>query len=309
MNFVDAVAKSGDIPAISPASTSYFSAPSMDLDQKLFDPEERLKVSIREPILTLLFNYLDSKFSNAHTWTRAWLAGSGVSYQWEASRQPGDLDCLVGIDYVKFRESNQSYAGYSDAEIAKTINEGFHEQLMPKTANWNGYELTFYVNEQSDIRDINPYAAYDLILDDWTVRPEKVPHPPKNSIWEQKANRDYEMGSELVGRYSSALQEARAATNPAHRVNAESKIKHAAEQASAFYEDIHHGRKIAFSRIGAGYSDYNNYRWQAGKKTGVIQALKTIKDQKDAAESASQVQTYGVELPDTSTLIRRSLRG
>jgi len=307
MSYVDAIAKSGPVPAISPASTSYFSAPSPMLDPKLFDIDEKLHSFIRTGVLTLLMNHLQKRFNNVHSWTRAWLAGSGVSYQWEAARQPGDLDCLVGVDYVRFRESNQDYIGFSDKEIAKEINETFYEDLTPNTTNWHGFELTFYVNEQSDIRTINPYAAYDLILDDWTVEP-KYETPPRNAEWDLRANRDYEQGSELVNRYTTALNEVRSAKNPAHRTNAEAKLRLATEQAVAFFDDIHSGRKVAFSSIGQGYSDFNNYRWQAGKKTGVIQALRTIKDHKTAAEESTQLETYGVELPDADVMVRRALR-
>ena len=303
MNFVDA-----PMPEITPGSTSYFSTPSTELDPRLFEGNH-LQSWVRSGITSLLFDHLAVNYSRPNTWTKVWLAGSGISYQWEASREPGDLDCLIGIDYVTFRRSNPEYVALSDQEIASTFNERFNADLTPNTRNWEGYELTFYVNEQSDIRDINPYAAYDLIGDSWTVEPEQNPQPPYSRAWEQKATRDHETAAELVGRYSTALNELRSSTNPAHRVNAERKVKLAADQASAYFDDIHAGRKIAFSKVGSGYSDYNNYRWQAGKKSGAVQALRTIKDQKKAMESKEQVQTYGMELPDTSTLIRRTLRG
>jgi hypothetical protein len=292
---------------IVPGSTSYFSAPSSELDPKLFQGTS-LRPWVRTGVLSLLFDYLARHFSNPHQWTKAWLAGSGVSYQWEASREPGDLDCLVGIDYVNFRSSNAEFIGYSDHEIASMFNEGFHDEIMQNTRNWEGYELTFYVNEQSDIRDINPYAAYDLVGDVWTVAPEKNPQPPYSRAWEQRALRDTETAKEVVSRYSSALDEVRGASNPAHRVNAERRLKLAQEQASTFYEDIHAGRKVAFSKIGSGYSDFNNYRWQAGKRSGVVQALRSIKETKELADKQEQLSTYGVELPNTDTLIRRTLR-
>jgi hypothetical protein len=292
---------------IVPGSTSYFSAPSSELDPKLFQGME-LESWVRTGVLSLLFDYLARHFSNPHQWTKAWLAGSGVSYQWEASREPGDLDCLVGIDYINFRRYNTDYAGYSDAEIASMFNEGFNAELMPKTRNWEGYELTFYVNPQTDIRDINPYAAYDLIGNFWTVTPEKNPQPPYSRAWEQRSIRDEETAKEMVSRYTSALEEVQRATNPAHRINAERKLQLAAEQAVTLYDDIHAGRKVAFSKIGSGYSDFNNYRWQAGKRSGIVQALRSIKELKDTSEKQSQLQTYGVELPDADTLIRRTLR-
>jgi len=83
----------------------------------------------------------------------------------------------------------------------------------------------------------------------------------------------------------------------------------AAEQAVAFYDDIHQNRHIAFSKVGSGYADFNNYRWQAGKRSGVIQALRSIKEHKDALDVENQKKTYGIELPDAATLVRRTLRG
>jgi len=294
-------------PGITPGATSYFSAPSNELDPELFQDME-LRLTIREGILSILFDYLIRNFNDPHRWTKAWLAGSGVSYQWEASRQPGDLDCLVGVEYTKFRQSNPEYAGYSDQEIAAMFNEGFNAEIMPNTRNWNGYELTFYVNQQTDIRNINPYAAYDLIGDFWTVPPSKNTQAPYSREWEQKANRDYEMASEILTRHNDAINELRSSTNSAYQINAERKIKLAQDQAAAYFDDIHHGRKKAFSQTGAGYADYNNYRWQAGKKSGAVQALRSIKDQRDSRVKQENKELYGVELPDTSTLIRRTLR-
>jgi hypothetical protein len=300
--------KYGDAPSITPGSTSYFSAPSSELDPKLFQGDQ-LNSWVRSGILNLLFEYLITEFNSPHTWTRAWLAGSGVSFQWEASREPGDLDCLVGIDYVKFRQSNPEFTGYSDIEISKTINEGFNQDLMPNTRNWEGYELTYYVNPQSDIRDINPYAAYDLTADSWTVYPDHNPQPPYSRAWEQKTMRDEDMAEDMIRKYTDALQEVRNTSNPAYRINAERKLRHAMEQAIAFYDDIHENRHIAFSKVGSGYADFNNYRWQAGKRSGVVQALRSIKEHKKSLDTEAQQQTYGIELPDASTLIRRTLRG
>lgn len=295
-------------PGITPGATSYFSAPAAELDPKLFQGKQ-LRVTMREGVLSILFDFLIKNFNDPHRWTKAWLAGSGVSYQWQAARQPGDLDCLVGIEYTKFRQSNPEYAGYSDTEIASMFNEGFNSDVMPNTRNWEGFELTYYVNPQTDIRNINPYAAYDLISDSWTVEPDANPQPPYSRDWEQKAQRDHDMALDILKRYNEAVEELRATTNDAYRVNAERKVKLAQDQAAAFYDDIHKGRKVAFSQIGAGYADFHNYRWQAGKKSGAIQALRTLKDQRDLQASKTQKELYGIELPTAETLIRRSLRG
>ena len=294
-------------PRIEPKSTSYFSAPSSELDPKLFDGKF-LRPWVRTGVLSILFDYLGRNFNNPHSWTRAWLAGSGVSYQWAAERQPGDLDCLVGIEYVPFRQSNPDYAGFSDKEIASMFNEGFNREIMQSTKNWEGYELTFYVNPQTDIRSINPYAAYDVIADAWTVEPDMNPQPPYTREWEHRTNRDHDMATEIVKRYTQALNDIKRASNPAYKINAERTLKLAEEQALALYDEIHSGRKIAFSQVGSGYSDFNNYRWQAGKKSGAIQALRLIKDNKESAEKEQQKNLYGIELSNADKLLRRTLR-
>jgi hypothetical protein len=295
-------------PGITPGATSYFSSPANELDPKLFTGLQ-LNPSIREGVLSILFEYLAKNFNEPHRWVKAWLAGSGVSYQWYAARQPGDLDCLVGIEYVKFRQDNLKYTGFSNNEIASMFNEGFNYDVIPNTRNWNGYELTYYVNPSTDIRDINPYSAYDLISDTWTVEPDRTPNPPYNRDWEQKSQRDHDMAVDIINRHNLAVNELRGASNTPYQVNAERKIHLAQDQAAALFDEIHHGRKLAFSQIGSGYADYHNYRWQFGKKSGAIQGLRTLKDQRDSRINQENNELYGVELPTASTLIRRSLRG
>jgi hypothetical protein len=198
------------------------------------------------------------------------------------------------------------YVGLSDVEISAMLNEGFNAGLMPNTTNWHGYELTFYVNPgATDIRSINPYAAYDVTSDEWTVEPQRTA-PLYSRAWKVQADRDHDVTKGIVARYSQALTDVKGAVNPAHRVNAETRLKLSLDQATDLFDDIHHGRKIAFSPVGAGYADYHNYRWQAAKASGVVGALKQIRDYRNETLLERQVQTYGVELPDTDTLIRRA---
>lgn len=305
MSYVDALAKHGRAVGITPGSTSYFSTPSDDLDPRLFQGDQ-LRPWVRNGILRILFDHLAVRYNEPNKWVSAWLAGSGISYQWEAAREPGDLDCLVGIHFPEFRRYNREFVGLSDEEIASMFNEGFNNDIMPQTREWEGYELTYYVNPQTDIRDINPYAAYDLVSDTWTVRPDKHTGMQFSRSWEQQSQRDYENAVALIQRYGQALTDIRATGNPAYRINAERRLKEAIDQAVNFYEDIHAGRKIAFSRTGQGYADFNNYRWQAGKQSGVIQALRKIKEYKEAAQKETELDTYGVELPNARTLVRRA---
>jgi len=291
--------------SIEPSDTSYFSTPESSLDARLFMGNE-LRPAVRNGIRRILMEYLVKRFAQPDRWVHMWLAGSGISYQWSAARSPGDLDCLVGIDYISFRKYNTEYIGLSNEEIAHMFNEDFNADILPYTRDWHGFELTYYVNPASDIRDLNPYAAYSLDTDSWVVEPERSPHIPYTRAWEQKAQHDYETAVEMLNRYSQALNELHNAPNDAYRRNAERKLRLVVDQAVAFYDDIHGGRKLAFSVKGAGYADYNNYRWQAGKKSGAVNALKAIKQYRDEVKKEYDISTYGVELPNTETLLRRA---
>lgn len=287
------------------SATSYFSAPESELDPKLFDGT-RMKGWVRNGILHLLFDFLNSQYRHANLWTRVWIAGSGVSYQWSAAREPGDLDVLIGINYIQFRKAHPEYQGLTDVEVSKMLNEDFRNHLQPETSNWNGYEVTFYVNPgATDIRTINPYAAYDLTNDEWTVHPaqESAPYRP---LWEEMAKRDLSMTTDIVMRYSQAVTEINGARNDAARRNAEAKMQATLIQASALYDDIHGARRLAFRPEGGGYGDYYNYRWQAGKKYGTVAALKKMSEYWSGYKAQQAEETYGIELPDTQTLIRRA---
>ena len=286
--------------------TSYFSAPANNLDPKLFQGRQ-LHNRIRVGILSLLHDHLSLTFHHPDLWIHPWLAGSGVSYQWQAAREPGDLDCLVGVDFVQFRKANPDYRGLTDREIADTLNEDFRDNLQPQTENWNGFELTFFVNPTAtDIRAIKPYAAFDLKYDEWTVTPDPNQQAPQNAAWESVVTSDSAMAHQTHSRFSGALQDLQTARDTATRRNAEARLNASAQQAMALYGDIHGSRSEAFSSTGEGYRDFHNYRWQAGKSLGTIDKLRDIRDYVKQSSKSLQAQTYGVELPDTATLIRRA---
>lgn len=287
------------------AATSYFSDPEEGLDPTLFDGTH-LAPYIRNGLMRLLFDFLGERYLHPDLWCRVWLAGSGVSYQWSAQREPADLDVLVGVDFVQFRKAHPQYAGLADSQIASMLNDEFRTDLHPETCDWNGFEVTFYVNATgTDIRNINPYAAYDLTHDEWTVFPSKQ-STGRNAAWDEAAHRDRSRAMDIIGRYSQALTDVRGSQNDAARRNAEVRLQQSLAQGSAMFEDIHQGRKLAFSQTGQGYSDFHNYRWQAGKELGTVHALRQMHDYTRAAQSQQASETYGVELPDTRTLLRRA---
>jgi len=308
MDLYAALAKQATPVALEPSETSYFSAPGAGLDPRLFR-DNKFVPSVRSAILRILFDHLRNHYYNPEGYTSVWIAGSGVSYQWTAARTPADLDCLVGINYLMFRQSNPEYKALSDKQIADMFNEDFRKDLHPATANFlDAYELTFFVNVKSDIRQIKPYAAYSLTNDDWTVQPE-VKAPPRNKMVEQKVARDVSMTTDILSRYSAALTAIGSAPTDTARRNAEAALKLAVEQGVALFDEIHKGRTYAFSPSGLGYTDPSNYRWQAGKEAGSIQALRKLKDIATKSKKDFEAQTYGMQLPDVNTLIRRAVGG
>ena len=286
--------------------TSYFSRPSDTLDTQLFEGRH-LQSWVRQGILTLLEGFFSQHFRHQELWAVAWLAGSGVSYQWSAARQPGDLDCLVGVNYVEFRRANPEYAGLSDAEISAHINELFKEELQPQTENWNGYELTFYVNPgATDIRVIKPYAAYNLTYDEWTVAPNPAQEAPHNAAWETQVDSDRDLASQIANRFTVALNEIHLAFSDAQRRNAEARLAMAGQQGNALFDEIHSNRRMAFSMNGEGYNDFHNYRWQAAKREGTMESLKKVREYHTTKTKNEQLKLYGVELPTQDSLVRRA---
>lgn len=305
MSIYDALIAKAHPVSLEPSETSYFSPSGAGLDPRLFK-NNKLVSLVRSSVLRILLEHLKENYANPEAYIHAWLAGSAVSYQWTAARTPADLDCLIGLNYLMFRQNNSQYKTLSDKQIAAMFNEGFRD-LHAQTENFLGaYELTFYVNVQSDIRNIKPYAAYSLTNDEWTVAPE-VKAPPINKMWERKVETDTSLATDILSRYSKAFNDIQAATTDTARRNAESALKLAIDQGTALFDDMHQGRKYAFSPTGLGYSDIHNYRWQAGKSVGTVQALRQLRAIGAASKRDYETTTYGMVLPDANTLIRRAL--
>jgi len=308
MDLYQSLARQATPISLEPSETSYFSAPGAGLDPRLFR-DGKFVPYVRAAIMRILFDHLRNHYYNPEAFTTVWIAGSAVSYQWSAARTPADLDCLVGINYLMFRQSNPQYKALSDKQIADMFNDDFRKDLHPQVSNFlDAFELTFYANVKSDIRQIKPYAAYSLTNDDWTVAPE-VKSAPKNKMMEQRVAKDTSLTTEILSRYSAALTTLTNATTDTARRNAEAALKLAVEQGAALFDEIHKGRSYAFSTSGQGYADLANYRWQAGKESGSVQALRKLKEVATKGKKEFEAQTYGMELPDVNTLIRRAVGG
>lgn len=295
--------------------TSYFSQPSQNLDPNLFEGHH-MRPEVRAWINQTVMGFLSEQYFLPNTWSHAWVAGSGVSYQWEAAREPADLDIMLGIDYVKFRHANPNFASHSDSDIASLLNEDMYLKLYPEINSVefgdSTYEVTVYVNlgvsaESHGIMAINPYAAYDVTHDEWSVPPNPNPMVRVHPSWHVVVETDRQRTESIVRAYEDALNQVRGAQNSAHRVNAERMFDRVLDTASSLYDEIHAGRRVAFSPVGGGYSDFNNYRWQSGKSSGVVQVLKRLRDYYKADKEREDFETYGLVMPTPDTIIRRSV--
>jgi hypothetical protein len=214
---------------------------------------------------------------------------------------------LIGVDYIQFRKANPEFKGLTEKEISEQLNEEFKAELYPQTDNWNGFELTFYVNPgATDIRTIKPYAAYDLKYDEWTVHPDPQQIPAVNEDWERVIGSDKDSTKQIYTRFNQARQDLKQSLSEPNRRNAEARLTAAYQQAEALFHEIHSNRSSAFSSSGEGYNDFSNYRWQAGKREGVIQTLREVREYMKDIQTEQDKTKYGVEFPDASTLIRRA---
>lgn len=308
-DYRDALAARAVNQRVAPGASSYFVAPEKNLDPNLFGYGEKMKLGVRTWLQSTLHQFLEhAGYIGVRSWCRIWIAGSGVSYQWSAARDPGDLDVLIGVDYQQFRQMNMRFTGLSDREIGDDMNEEMQADLWKRTADQSlgggTYEVTWYVNPgATDIRAINPYAAYDVDRAEWTVRPIDLPEAgpgewfPKE--YGEAAHADQLRAIEIVSNYNRALDHLHAAQNTGQMVNAASQLASATQQGEELFNEIHQGRHLAFDEQGEGYRDYANYRWQRGKQLGTIPALRAIHDEAKAAREDTDVALYGAKLKST----------
>lgn len=255
--------------------SGYFSAPTDGLDPDLFDGDA-MKEEVRTGLLNLLYSDLENDVGllEPWNWTSAWLAGSGASYQWSADRGNGDLDVLFGVDLPGFLADNPHFPRLSERETANYIDKILKQKSWPKTRNVTiggskkRYEITFFWNPgvSDDIRVIHPYAAYDLIMDRWDVKPPTLPGDPHTlypNEWYDFTTADYDQALAInsMGTNGGSLGKVQAQ-----------------RAARTLWDSIHGGRKEAFSEQGSGYGDFHNFRWQRGKELGTVDILRQFLD-------------------------------
>lgn len=296
--------------------SSYFESPHGSLDPYLFDGEH-LRPQVRQRLLVELEDGLNESLNLAgiEHWLHAWLAGSGITYQWEGGE--GDLDVLFGVEMGPFVHHNPNFSGIPEKAASEWINTKLKQKVWPATSHTRfgqrTYEVTFYWNPGTHdrIENINPYAAYDLKRDVWAVPPPMLPHDPHSlypSQWYEAAGRDVDAAETIIRRHDNLAQQL-SSTSPssANGRNAGAELVRVRQAAIALFDEIHLGRRAAFGEQGHGYSDWNNFRWQHAKASGVVAALRRLTEDAKAASEAEDKRLYGGPIDAADTIITREM--
>lgn len=315
--YLEELAKSlsrADIPDFTAGASGYFSKPEKGLDPAIFDGDH-VRGEVEEYLLATLFRFWRRcGYMNPERWTTVWLAGSGASYQWSANRGNGDLDVLMGINWDDFYASNPQWAHASPTAMTEHIDDELRQELWPRTADTlfggKAYEVTYFVIlDASDIRSINPYAAYNLTAGSWTIEPsrETAYEHQFNEQWAPYATQDVAEAAAIRQAVVNALQKLGEVRGP-WRVNILNRLSTAVTYAAGLMEDIHGNRRRAFmSPLGHGYWDYHNWRWQMAKKNGIVAVLGAIVRASNDALVKVQKTQYGAELGTADDLTVRAV--
>jgi len=302
-------------PKVVPGASGYFTAPTSDLDPSLFGyGSDRLLPAVRQWILATVGAFWERRYDGWRSWATVWIAGSAISHQWSADRGNGDLDILIGVNSERFREKNPRYNGWTDTDIATWLTDEFKSHLDPLTAQQQigatTYEVTWYVNPGSaDIRNINPYAAYDVSHDRWTVRPIELPADwdPRRDFpveWWEHARNEAGQAKDILRRFRKLHTALRREPNAARRVNIATQLQQVVAEGARLFEDIHSGRRNAFAPGGGGYKDWYNFRWQVAKRFGWTPAIHELAALHVLARQDAQNATYGGLLVDSHQVVR-----
>lgn len=308
---------SGSGPVSLAGGSGYFASRGQTLDPSLFDGDT-MRPDVRQYILRTFHKFLGRTMISPQLWTTLWAAGSGVTTAWDADREaggaPGDLDVLVGVDYDALRSLNAAYQGSSDESIAHEINQHLHDHLWPHTdhtrINGGVYELTYYVNAgvgsgMDDILAINPYAALNIDDGHWSQIPVDVPHD-FSDLYFSAADRaqtakDADRAKDITWRFNALRESSNALPdNSPYKVNMLRSLHDVVGEGAALFDDIHDHRHDAFAPGGKGYFDPANYRWQAGKASGAVNASRMLKQ---IDEQAHQDAGLGGDHINTSHLL------
>lgn len=273
--------------------------PTTGLDQRLFADKGELRPGVRRDVMERLDRCIRSDHglagSDWQDWTRVYLTGGSVS-EWAGSRPneaAQDLDVIVGIDLDEAQRHN-AFEGMTIEEACAALNKAFwsHFNESGWKPDFGGtWDLTAYANPRAwTIRDIKPYAAYNLTSETWAVQP---PHLPEHSA------RDFAPG--VTEHARAVLAQARAVLKMDEPLRT--------REARDLWDHVHAHRCTAFSEDGTGWDDPGNIdekmlAYAPRDVLGKIRDLAMAGQQKTAALRQPEPEEFAHEVykGDTSDL-------
>lgn len=261
---------------------AYFNAPDPEQNPALFEHDGTFRQDVREYLLSLLDEFWGPRYRKHRSWSTVWIAGSAITSQWR--REKGDLDILIGVDFLDFALLHPEYRFFSEEDMAKIFNRELKAELWPETTDLFGHETTWYVNPHAaDIREINPYAAYNLSADEWTVEPPELPvdwsYDAGPLQWRIAVEHEAESIRDLYARWEQAAVSTLASMGP-RLTNVQQEKARLEAEAERWWDQVHGARHNAFGQglfEGAGFFDWHNWRWQAHKSFGTVALLQEMR--------------------------------
>lgn len=249
------------------------------LDPRVFDGDH-MKPEVRAYGLKTLDEFWRPLYGDWTQWAVLYLAGSGASYWWAGDT---DLDFLIGVDLDRLRQARPANKDATDEEILAHLNAGLISDLRPATppyqpiAGMNPMDVTYYVNPGSyDIRDLHPYAAYNVSTDQWAVRPQVVDEAREAHLIPDNVWRMCEAAAREAEQVLSLPEPDRTIAGV------------------TMFDWVHEGRQVAYSVHGQGWLDPGNviYRYLEQHPRHLLRALYLCKhpeaaDQHDLDDGAA----------------------
>jgi hypothetical protein len=232
------------------------------LDTRIWE-DARLKEPVRTDIMASFDAFCTRHGYVGHeTWAKVVFFGSEAS-TWTSKTLHGnnDFDLSIGIHYMRFRESNPSFLGATDDQIATGLTQQMHAELNDPQKRFPGIEgvwdETWFANLLGwDIRLIRPYAAWDVVTETWIVRPPDLPDWSMASFPEGQGLADEVHGIILMAEGILKMPE-----------------PYRTQNGSALWEFVHSNRSDAFGPQGEGWWDARNAVEKALDQKGLMQEL------------------------------------
>lgn len=251
-----------------------FAPTKENLDPRLFREDGTMLPAVRVAIMDVVTAFWRPRYGDFSSWARVYLAGSEASKWWGNN----DFDLLIGVDYDAYRKATGD--NRSNVEITQSMNRelsaGFNdEQWHPPFDPDTEWHRTGYVNKDSyDIRNIKPYAAYDVSNGTWAVHP---PEEPEGHRFNESEWYFFEGVAERI-KHILALPE------PARTT-----------QAKRMYDELHADRSRAFGPLGTGVFDRGNVLEKYLDQAGLWAPLQAIRYDKHPLLTQPYSQAFTAE--------------